>query len=1431
MASRRRPVEDTVTHPAMEEVICDRHGRPCLLKTGVRDGPNKGKSFYLCSSQGGAACDFTKPAHIPPSHCLHHEDSWVELQALVKHEGRPGYRLLFRCVTGKAEGKKWCGNIPWQQTKQEGKSPPFNGESQPSKNPVERNPFRVTSKPAKSSDWKALHEGGDERAGLGGAEGGGNQAGAAPPAPESWREKRLPAGVKLKQRSPADGQAAQEGLSKQDDSRRGPREERLQPEGSREESGISSGGSERDVQEQPEEDVGSASGAKVATCRGSPKPSRAESRKAQARPPSDPNPTPGPIEKRHPSMEQTAEQAERTVDEDVLIVSVQPGNKKTCPAALVQKTLTSFHGFLPSSQSQPPGPRALHSTLSAQLRQKKMPGEEEKSAVCRRPASRTQSAGPGAPFCCLPPRPAGERTGTVNPQYNRLYGSTIADAIDHLYKSLESCPAAEAEAEDPKELKVTLSTVNISTLPDKGQRLISQVKELEDALESLSLSVPSDEDSNKRDARGGGEERCVSAPSQQDPVSRPGGTVLLPAPAPSRGADWHRSGVNPQYNRLYGSTIADAIDHLYKSLESCPAAEAEAEDPKELKVHLLPHQKQALAWLLWRETQKPSGGILADDMGLGKTLTMIALILAQRKKEKKDKKPEGWISKNDPSPVVSQGTLIICPASLIHHWKMEVEKHVKGSALSVCLYHGPNRQRSARILAEHDVVVTTYSLVSKEIPSEKDGAAEEPPARPRPPLLAVTWSRIVLDEAHNVKNPRVQTSLAVCQLRAGSRWAVTGTPVQNNLLDLYSLLKFLRCSPFDDYKLWKAHVDNGSKRGGERLNILTKALLLRRTKDQFDSTGKPLVSLPERCCHTHRLKLSEDEQSVYNVLFAKSVSTLQSYLKRYERQETKEVENKNNPFDKVAQEFVVCQRDVLAGAPQQSRAHATSTVHILSLLLRLRQCCCHLSLLRKTLDRAELQDEGIVLSLEEQLNALSLSELSGPDPKSTVSLNGKNFRSDLFDETKESTKISAVLAELKEIGRKSEAQKSVIVSQWTSMLRVVAVHLDRLGLRYATIDGSVSPRQRMELVEEFNTNPRGPQVMLVSLCAGGVGINLTGGNHLFLIDMHWNPALEDQACDRIYRVGQLRNVTIHRFVCDGTVEDKISSLQEKKKDLARKVLSGSGDSFTKLTLMIVLIVIIAGLIIFILALAFSRAQPSTVESPNPYPVGNINDAVVLDCKFNPLNTNGRGATQIAITWEKEGLTGVVYKYANAVGQLQTQNPDFINRAQLFPDVISNGNASLLLRSVQVKDEGLYKCSVSASNGQGEVNIHLRVAAYSSPKFTTSNQTLKAVAQRWYPRPSVTWTNSEGADLKASTSFVSNPAGIVEVTSALTNVSVSDVLTCTIGNSLVKSVSQATATDSGVIDSTYFVFSGADQRPLDPKSAVSYVLLWMYWTVC
>uniref|UniRef100_A0A8C2CU14 Transcription termination factor 2 n=1 Tax=Cyprinus carpio TaxID=7962 RepID=A0A8C2CU14_CYPCA len=703
--------------------------------------------------------------------------------------------------------------------------------------------------------------------------------------------------------------------------------------------------------------------------------------------------------------------------------------------------------------------------------------------------------------------------------------------------------------------EATLSVVNVSALPDKGERLKSQVKELEEALDSLGLNL-----SQGYSQTFGGIMFNLILLLQigvfcANFISKCIDVIIWLVVSAVNAQNQAFYGGRMTENRLLAvrNATTETIDHLHDSLESCPTEDTVAPDPKGIKVELLPHQRRALAWLLWRETQKPCGGILADDMGLGKTLTMISLILSQKKK---DEKLEEWISKNDSTIVASQGTLVICPASLLHHWKKEIDKRVKSSRLSVYLYHGPNRQRSSSILAEHDVVITTYSLVSKEIPVQKEDASD------LPPLLRVAWARVILDEAHNIKNPKVQTSMAVCKLRAHSRWAVTGTPIQNNLLDMYSLLKFLRCSPFDEYKLWKAQVDNGSKRGGERLNILTRALLLRRTKDQLDATGKPLVSLPDRTCEVHRLKLSEDEQAVYDVVFAQSRSTLQNYLKRHEEGNTKKGDN-SNPFEKVAREFGMSQQDSLSSSqPPQ----ASSTIHILSLLLRLRQCCCHLSLLRKTLDQSELQGDGVALSLEEQLCALSLSEPSDSDPKDTVSLNGSRFSSELFQDTRESTKVSILRCIMFLVYGHVQICSFVIVSQWTSMLRIVAVHLEKMGLKFAVIDGTVNPKRRMDLVEEFNTNPKGPQVMLVSLCAGGVGINLIGGNHLFLIDMHWNPALEDQACDRIYRVGQSRDVTIHRFVCEGTVEDKISSLQEKKKELAQKVLSGTGSSFTKLSL-------------------------------------------------------------------------------------------------------------------------------------------------------------------------------------------------------------------------------------------------------------------------
>ncbi|KAA0715342.1 Transcription termination factor 2 [Triplophysa tibetana] len=1094
----------------MEIIICEIHGSACLLKTGVKDGPSKGKSFYVCTARDSTPCNFALPTEIPPSHCLQHEDSMVELQTLTYNDKQDKHKLFYRCAVGKTQGQKWCGCVPWKEKDPERKTNIYD-KNQPSILPPVRNPFKLTNKldkpQCKADPDKAMHkeevkrdnthvniedhaktenEGGNAKSteterrieGQGGLNGeGGNGA-----VSDSWRSKKLPAGMKIRKRVSDDerhGESAED--TKCPESPNGAEEstsvqklaekasESCSIKGQKGMKSTATGSSSQSasksscgldkktaVENEAEEDViPNKQSSDKTQSKSKPTPSSTLQDLPNSEKPTyndqktEPNHS---QEKGHKGVV-SSQFGEWSDDDDVQVVSVHPAPQQSTrtPTAPVQKTLTSYIGFQPASKvkGQSEDPVAIHSHLTAQLKQKKS----------------------------------------------------------------------------------TLSVVNVSALPDKGERLKSQVKELEDALESLSLTT----------ASLSGETEFIS---------------LRQVSHSSHKCFALRATMNPK--ELYCQVCL----HIQGGLWLCVYLLHEIPTRRCLEVELMPHQRRALAWLLWRETQKPCGGILADDMGLGKTLTMIALILSQKKK---DEKVEEWISKNDSTLVASQGTLIICPASLVHHWKIEIEKRVKSNRLSVYLYHGPNRQRSASVLAEHDVVITTYSLVSKEIPVRKEDAEKPSQDSDRvtsdmPPLLRVAWARMILDEAHNIKNPKVQTSMAVCKLRAKSRWAVTGTPIQNNLLDMYSLLKFLRCSPFDEYKLWKAQVDNGSKRGGERLNILTRTLLLRRTKTQMDSSGKPLVCLPDRTCEVHRLKLSEDEQAVYDVVFAQSRSTLQNYLKRHEGGETKKGDH-SNPFEKVAREFGMSQQDTLSSSQQNQ---ASSTIHILSLLLRLRQCCCHLSLLKKTLDQSEMQGDGVTLSLEEQLCALSLAESADSDQKDMVSLNGSRFRSEVFQESRESTKISAILTELRVIRKKDH--KSVIVSQWTSMLQIVAGHLKKMDLKFAVIDGTVNPKRRMDLVEEFNTNPKGPQVMLVSLCAGGVGLNLIGGNHLFLMDMHWNPALEDQACDRIYRVGQHRDVTIHRFVCEGTVEDKISSLQEKKKELAQKVLSGTGSSFTKLSL-------------------------------------------------------------------------------------------------------------------------------------------------------------------------------------------------------------------------------------------------------------------------
>ncbi|XP_067936889.1 transcription termination factor 2-like [Watersipora subatra] len=593
----------------------------------------------------------------------------------------------------------------------------------------------------------------------------------------------------------------------------------------------------------------------------------------------------------------------------------------------------------------------------------------------------------------------------------------------------------------------------------------------------------------------------------------------------------------------------EALEALAKQLNNCPTAEEELPDPKHLRVNLMTHQRQALAWLRWRERQQPPSGILADDMGLGKTLTMIALIMSDKQSRSHsdgDPQQAHWLNKSE-SIVLSRGTLVVCMASLVHQWAKEIETRCRSSSLTVIVYHGSDREKSIVKLSEADVVITTYNIVQREVKlserlkqdktvQDKPAAEDEEVAEGDGTLARVAWNRVILDEAHQIKNFRSVTALSVCRLRAKHRWALTGTPIQNDLMDFYSLLRFLRCSPFDEYKLWKKWVDNKLASGDKLLSVLVNSLLLRRTKDQKTSTGEALVPLPPKEVITHELVLGELERSLYNQLYKKCESVLSRYL-----------ESKTN--------------DSLAMKQPEVRGKQVKGDTILLMLLRLRQCCSHPFLTKEQLVEEELKGEGLELDLVSAMKELGIQD-SKPDGSDTALVSDGVLTS----ASQDSCKIKALIEQIEDIRGRAKKTKFVVVSQWTGMLGLVGDALLKRGLRYCVIKGDVLPKKRSDIVHDFNHNPDSPPVMLVSLRAGGVGLNLTGANNLFVLDLHWNPALEQQACDRIYRVGQKNNVIIHKFVCKDSIETRILDLQKRKLRLAADALTGSRTVNSKLTL-------------------------------------------------------------------------------------------------------------------------------------------------------------------------------------------------------------------------------------------------------------------------
>ncbi|CAM0883343.1 unnamed protein product [Alopecurus aequalis] len=743
---------------------------------------------------------------------------------------------------------------------------------------------------------------------------------------------------------------------------------------------------------------------------------------------------------------------------------------------------------------------------------------------------------------------------------------------------------------------------------------------------------------------------------------------------------------------------------LRLALQDISQSKSEANPPDGLlSVPLLRHQKIALSWMLQKERNSShcSGGILADDQGLGKTISTISLILTERAPLQRssaikhepceavtlddddddpaelclNKRPYTCSSEVASTTVKIEnhileiktrpaaGTLVVCPTSVLRQWAEELRSKVTSKAnLSFLIYHGSNRTKDPNELTKYDVVLTTYSIVSMEVPKqtspdsddEEKGrpdrygvfvsdskkrkassskkskkATKEKSCLPERPLAKVAWFRVILDEAQSIKNYRTNVAGACWGLRAKRRWCLSGTPIQNAVEDLFSYFKFLRYEPYCSHKqfctLIKMPISRNPITGYRKLQVVLKTVMLRRTKATL-LDGKPIISLPPKTIHLKAVNFTSEERAFYNTLEAESRAQFKEYaaagtvkqnyvnillmllrlrqacdhphlVKGHESSWTSSLEAaKKLPMERQ-QELLVCLQSCSAicalcnDAPED--AVVTLCGHVFCNQCILEQLTgddsiCPVSSCRIRLNATSLFSRG---TLEFALSKLT-SEYQSND-SSTEMVHTENQTG--IDSSYASSKVRAALDIIlslpkvdstqtidnkKTIGLASDningkgseyadtktTEKAIVFSQWTRMLDLLEVHLKASHVSYRRLDGTMSVAAREKGLNDFKTVPE-VSVMIMSLKAASLGLNMVAACHVLMLDLWWNPTTEDQAVDRAHRIGQTRPVTVSRLTVKDTVEDRILALQEKKREMVASAFGEdkSGGGQTRLT--------------------------------------------------------------------------------------------------------------------------------------------------------------------------------------------------------------------------------------------------------------------------
>jgi hypothetical protein len=479
-------------------------------------------------------------------------------------------------------------------------------------------------------------------------------------------------------------------------------------------------------------------------------------------------------------------------------------------------------------------------------------------------------------------------------------------------------------------------------------------------------------------------------------------------------------------------------------------------DPPGLRATLRPYQQHGAAWLTLA-ARLGLGVCLADDMGLGKTVQTLAFLLQERAAGRAD------------AP-----SLVVCPTSVVRNWHDEAARFAPD--LRVLVHHGADRARGKALraaVAGADLVVTSYPLL------RSDAAA----------LQAIDWYAVVLDEAQQIKNPDTAQARAARQLRASVRLTLTGTPIENRLDELWSIVEFLNPGYLGTRSAFRTRLALPIEREGDphktaTLRRLVRPLVLRRLKSDRDV----IQDLPDKVVQPAWVHLSEEQASLYQSVVDESLRAVDG-------------------AEGIARKGLV-----------------------LKMITRLKQVCNHPA-------HALGERVAAVVGAGADAAALATSERRSP-------------------------KLARLVALLDEALAAGDA--ALVFTQYRQMGDLLAAHLAaRFGVDVPFLHGGVKAERRAELVRTFQADG-GPPVFLLSLKAGGTGLNLTRASHVFHFDRWWNPAVEDQATDRAYRIGQRKGVQVHTFVTVGTLEERIAEMIEDKRALAGEVIAAGEGALANL---------------------------------------------------------------------------------------------------------------------------------------------------------------------------------------------------------------------------------------------------------------------------